>query len=53
MDAISERFEVVVPFHGGTQQWTIILSFLFYASLFDIKGHLQWRHLTLELIEMI
>ena len=44
MDAIGKRFEGLLPSHGGTQKWAIILLFLFSASIFDIEGHLQWRH---------
>ena len=40
MDVIGERFGGVFPPHGGTQQPAILLSFIFYASLFNIKGHL-------------
>ena len=53
MDAIGERFEGVVPYHGGTHQSAIILLFLFYASIFDIEGHLQLSHTALVLMASI
>ena len=53
MGVIDKRFEGVVPYHGGTQKLAIILSFLFYASIFEIEGHIKWRHPALGLMSRI
>ena len=47
MDATGKKFEGVVPSHGGTHKLAILSSYLFYASVFVIEVHLQWRHTVL------
>ena len=50
MDATDKRFEGVVPSQGETKQWAILLSYICYALIFGIEGHLQWRYRVLWLM---
>ena len=52
MDAIGNRFEGVVPSHGGTQRWAILLSYILLRIFFfvlratfngDIQSGDKWR----------
>ena len=53
MGDIVKNFQGVAPSHCGTKKRAILSSFLFYASIFDIEGHLKCRHTDLGLMARI
>ena len=53
MGDIVKNFQGVAPSHYGTKKLAIISLFLFYASIFEIEGHLKWRHTALGLMARI